>query len=152
MYNTIRVSKRNMEGGNFGLRGYKFNWLVAYTIKTARIDRAVAITMAHSQSNKKPANKIRIGKAATPSSCRDAPSNKLNAIAIHKIEKRPREMIWSGTFLKKSNPQKLEIEITAANGKVTKVPVNSRIQTADEIEYYRNGGILHYVLRQLAVA
>jgi aconitate hydratase len=48
--------------------------------------------------------------------------------------------------------QKLEIEITAADGKVTKVPVNSRIQTADEIEYYRNGGILHYVLRQLAVA
>jgi len=48
--------------------------------------------------------------------------------------------------------QKLEIEITSANGKVTKVPVNSRIQTADEIEYYRNGGILHYVLRQLAVA
>ncbi len=48
--------------------------------------------------------------------------------------------------------QKLEIEITAADGKVTKVAVNSRIQTADEIEYYRNGGILHYVLRQLAVA
>ena len=48
--------------------------------------------------------------------------------------------------------QKLEIEITSADGKVTKVPVNSRIQTADEIEYYRNGGILHYVLRQLAVA
>jgi len=48
--------------------------------------------------------------------------------------------------------QKLEIEITSNDGKVTKVPVNSRIQTADEIEYYRNGGILHYVLRQLAVA
>jgi aconitate hydratase len=47
--------------------------------------------------------------------------------------------------------QKLEIEITSNDGKVTKVPVNSRIQTADEIEYYRNGGILQYVLRQLAV-
>ncbi len=48
--------------------------------------------------------------------------------------------------------QKMEIEITSADGAVTKVPVNSRIQTADEIEYYRNGGILHYVLRQLAAA
>ena len=48
--------------------------------------------------------------------------------------------------------QKLEIEITSAEGNVTKVPVDSRIQTADEIEYYKNGGILHYVLRQLAVA
>ncbi len=48
--------------------------------------------------------------------------------------------------------QKLEAEITYADGTVKKVPLNSRIQTADEVEYYRNGGILHYVLRQLAVA
>ena len=33
-----------------------------------------------------------------------------------------------------------------------KVPLNSRIQTADEVEYYKNGGILHYVLRQLAAS
>jgi aconitate hydratase len=48
--------------------------------------------------------------------------------------------------------QKMEIDITYADGSVKKVPVNSRIQTADEIEYYKNGGILHYVLRQLAAA
>jgi aconitate hydratase len=48
--------------------------------------------------------------------------------------------------------QKLEAEITYADGAVKKVPLNSRIQTADEVEYYKNGGILHYVLRQLAVA
>ncbi len=48
--------------------------------------------------------------------------------------------------------QKMEIEITFGDGSVKVVPVNSRIQTADEIEYYKNGGILHYVLRQLAVA
>jgi aconitate hydratase len=48
--------------------------------------------------------------------------------------------------------QKLEAEITFADGSVKKVPLNSRIQTADEVEYYKNGGILHYVLRQLAVA
>jgi aconitate hydratase len=48
--------------------------------------------------------------------------------------------------------QKLEVEITYADGAVKHVPLNSRIQTADEVEYYRNGGILHYVLRQLAAA
>jgi aconitate hydratase len=48
--------------------------------------------------------------------------------------------------------QKLEAEITYADGSVKKVPLNSRILTADEIEYYKNGGILHYVLRQLAAA
>ena len=45
--------------------------------------------------------------------------------------------------------QKMEAEITYADGAVKKVPLTSRIQTADEVEYYENGGILHYVLRQL---
>ena len=40
--------------------------------------------------------------------------------------------------------------ITRADGSVLKVPVLCRIDTLDEIEYYKNGGILHYVLRQLA--
>ena len=30
------------------------------------------------------------------------------------------------------------------------VPVLCRIQTLDELEYFQNGGILHYVLRHLA--
>jgi aconitate hydratase len=46
--------------------------------------------------------------------------------------------------------QKMELHITDAEGKVTKVPVICRIDTLDEIEYFKNGGILHYVLRQLA--
>jgi aconitate hydratase len=46
--------------------------------------------------------------------------------------------------------QKLEAEISFADGTVKTVPLDSRIQTADEVEYFRNGGILHYVLRQLA--
>ena len=32
------------------------------------------------------------------------------------------------------------------------VKVLCRIDTLDEVEYFRNGGILHYVLRQLAAA
>jgi aconitate hydratase A / 2-methylisocitrate dehydratase len=46
--------------------------------------------------------------------------------------------------------QRLEVEITSADGAVRRVPVICRIDTLDELEYFRNGGILHYVLRQLA--
>ena len=46
--------------------------------------------------------------------------------------------------------QKLTAEITSSDGKVQQVPLVCRIDTLDEIEYFRNGGILHYVLRQLA--
>ncbi|WP_046861778.1 aconitate hydratase AcnA [Microvirga massiliensis] len=46
--------------------------------------------------------------------------------------------------------QRLEVEITSADGAVKRIPVICRIDTLDELEYFRNGGILHYVLRQLA--
>ena len=46
--------------------------------------------------------------------------------------------------------QTLHAEIKSPDGKVTKVPLISRIDTLDELEYFRNGGILPYVLRQLA--
>ena len=47
--------------------------------------------------------------------------------------------------------QKLAIEICQPDGasKVL-VPLTCRIDTLDELEYFRNGGILQYVLRQLA--
>ncbi len=48
--------------------------------------------------------------------------------------------------------QVLTAEITATDGKTTSVPLTCRIDTLDELEYFRNGGILHYVLRQLAAA
>ena len=35
---------------------------------------------------------------------------------------------------------------------VKSVPLVCRIDTLDEIEYFRNGGILHYVLRNLSMA
>ena len=40
-----------------------------------------------------------------------------------------------------------EIEVKSSDGKTFKVKV--RIDTEPELEYYRNGGILHYVLRKL---
>ena len=46
--------------------------------------------------------------------------------------------------------QKLTAEIVMADGGVKRVPLICRIDTLDELEYFRNGGILQYVLRQLA--
>jgi aconitate hydratase len=45
---------------------------------------------------------------------------------------------------------KMKATITRADGSTLDVPLLCRIDTLDEIEYYKNGGILHYVLRQLA--
>ena len=46
--------------------------------------------------------------------------------------------------------QTLTAEITHGDGRKAEVPLTCRIDTLDELEYFRNGGILHYVLRQLA--
>ena len=44
----------------------------------------------------------------------------------------------------------LEVEITFPDGKKKMVTTNVRIDTDNEHEYYKNEGILHYVLRNLA--
>ncbi|MGD1015290.1 MAG: aconitate hydratase AcnA [Roseiarcus sp.] len=46
--------------------------------------------------------------------------------------------------------QKLEAEIAFADGAIARAPLICRIDTLDELEYFRAGGILPYVLRQLA--
>jgi aconitate hydratase len=46
--------------------------------------------------------------------------------------------------------QMLTAEITSGDGAVQRVPLLCRIDTLDELDYYRNGGILQYVLRKLA--
>ncbi len=48
--------------------------------------------------------------------------------------------------------QTLNAEITYADGSKKTVPLLCRIDTLDELEYFNNGGILHYVLRNLARA
>ena len=45
--------------------------------------------------------------------------------------------------------QKLNAKATFANGSVKQFTLLCRIDTANELEYYKNGGILHYVIRQL---
>ena len=46
--------------------------------------------------------------------------------------------------------QTLSAEIVGSDGALKRVPLLCRIDTLDELEYFRNGGILQYVLRQLA--
>ncbi len=46
----------------------------------------------------------------------------------------------------------LTVRIHRAGGHVDEIPVLCRVDTADEVEYYKNGGILHYVLREMARA
>ena len=47
---------------------------------------------------------------------------------------------------------KTTADITFADGTTKQVPILCRIDTLDELEYVKNGGILHYVLRNLAEA
>ena len=44
----------------------------------------------------------------------------------------------------------VQVTATAGDGKVTSFEATVRIDTPDEADYYRHGGILQYVLRQLA--
>ena len=46
--------------------------------------------------------------------------------------------------------QRMTVKITMVDGSVKQVPVTCRIDTLDELNYYKHGGILPYVLRQLA--
>ena len=49
------------------------------------------------------------------------------------------------------NPQQdVDVKVTYADGSSKDIKVLCRIDTANEVEYYKNGGILHYVLRNLA--
>ena len=45
--------------------------------------------------------------------------------------------------------QELKVQITYGDGRKAEVTVKCRIDTAIEVDYYRHGGILPYVLREL---
>ncbi len=52
--------------------------------------------------------------------------------------------------LQKGAAKTVEVTAEAAGGKITSFEARLRIDTPKELEYYRHGGILQYVLRQLA--
>ncbi len=45
--------------------------------------------------------------------------------------------------------QELKVQITASDGRRTEIGVKCRIDTAIEVDYYRHGGILPFVLREI---
>ena len=51
-----------------------------------------------------------------------------------------------------SEPDTVTVRAEADDGTVTEFDCDVRIGTPTEWDYYRHGGILHYVLRQLATA
>ncbi len=46
--------------------------------------------------------------------------------------------------------KRIDMLVKRADGTAREVPLLVRIDTEDELDYFRNGGILHYVLRRLA--
>jgi aconitate hydratase len=46
--------------------------------------------------------------------------------------------------------QRVIAEVTTGDGRKIQAPLICRIDTLDELDYFKNGGILHYVLRHLA--
>lgn len=46
----------------------------------------------------------------------------------------------------------MTVSITFPDGTVKTAPARARIDTENELEYFRHGGILHYVLRNLAAS
>ena len=48
-----------------------------------------------------------------------------------------------------SPSDKVEVEIKYISGDVKKIQTLCRIDTNNELEYYKNGGILQYVLRKM---
>lgn len=57
------------------------------------------------------------------------------------------------TGLEEIKPRdKVSLEVTYEDGSTASAELLVRIDTLDELDYYKNGGILHYVLRSLAAA
>ena len=60
------------------------------------------------------------------------------------------EQISIGDLANLTPRSTIEASIVKADGSEQVITLNVRIDTEDELTYYRHGGILHYVLRQLA--
>jgi aconitate hydratase len=60
------------------------------------------------------------------------------------------EMISVSGLAEVQPRQEIEVLVSRADGSSTRFKARVRIDTANELEYFRAGGILHYVLRNLA--
>jgi len=74
--------------------------------------------------------------------CGDMTRKTLELDGSERISIALSEALTPGAFLK--------VIIERPNGEVNEIQTLCRIDTADELDYYKNGGILQYVLRNLA--
>ena len=54
----------------------------------------------------------------------------------------------NGTFMT-NNQTKIKVEIKYSSGEIKIIDTLCRIDTKNELEYYKNGGILQFVLRNM---
>ncbi|KTD60137.1 Aconitate hydratase [Legionella sainthelensi] len=73
--------------------------------------------------------------------CNDTTRNTLNLKGDERISIDVSDSLKPGS--------KISVTIERADGQVEQIQTLCRIDTADELEYYKNGGILQYVLRNL---
>ena len=71
---------------------------------------------------------------------------------IHSHGLTGEELISIGNLADLSPRSDIEAQVTMADGSEKTLTLRVRIDTEDELTYFRHGGILHYVLRQLAGA
>ena len=55
----------------------------------------------------------------------------------------------SKVLFEKISSEKVKVEIKYSSGEIKKIETLCRIDTKNELEYYKNGGILQYVLRNM---
>jgi len=74
----------------------------------------------------------------------------INGITRKKIQLIGSELISILNIEKGIKPSdKIEVEIKYLSGEIKKIQTLCRIDTQNELEYYKNGGILQYVLRNM---
>ena len=74
----------------------------------------------------------------------------INGINRKNLDLKGSELISFKKIEKGFNPsEKVALEIKYISGEIKKIETLCRIDTKNELEYYKNGGILQYVLRNM---
>ena len=70
-------------------------------------------------------------------------------LSIEVIDDRPEQDRKKPRSKAQKKSDQAEVEIKYASGNIKKIKTLCRIDTKNELEYYKNGGILQYVLRNM---
>jgi aconitate hydratase len=77
------------------------------------------------------------------------PGESADSLGLTGTEVYDIEGLASGIDNSFANGREVTVRATADSGKITEFKARVRLDTPQEVQYYRHGGILHYVLRQL---